>query len=92
MIDTSKLTDKDIGREVVLSIGNGITYFGKIIAWSSAGVYVRCCNHKIKCKTNFDNEFDYYDFSATTYSGWLEFVKPSKPIEIVLRWELMDLD
>lgn len=85
MIDLNKLTDKDIGREVIYRRfdNNKWKESGRIKSWNDKWVFV-----VYHCDDQWDNYQDYT--AAATDPNDLKFVKPEDWDPETTRFDLMD--
>ena len=94
MIDISKLTKEDIGREVILTYLNGDTFNGKIVSWDirkDDTIYVRYDKPENKWDNNEEDETN-DTTGIRTGINILNFNGPPKPKEIITRADLMILE
>ena len=85
MININKLTNKDVGREVIYTDGVRAEQFGRIKSWNDKWIFV-----VYKCADDWDNYQDYT--GAATDPSDLRFVKP-RPYEeeIENRFDILDI-
>ena len=92
MINIKKLIKEDIGRRVVLVLGGSAgkeykKYGGKIVKWEDDCIYVRYSQLHSTWSVSCNDER-----GLRSWPSNLDFTEPPKPVEIVTRWDLMDLD
>ena len=95
MIDVKKLTNRDVGREVIYTSSNDGDFKGTIVSWNieKDSVYIKYDDPiEIWLKKSAASE-EINDITGLSTNPYLvKFVEPPKPKEIVTRAELFIFD
>ena len=82
MIRISELTEKDVGREVIYMALEGRAEFNcTIVSWGLLWINIK-----------YKDDDDYGIDGVSVEPCWLRFKSPLKPVEIITRADLIDLD